>query len=179
VEVTDRPEDDLGERAVRLLQSARATAADLEQFVSSARAELRAADGAPAVTADFDDSGVLSALRIDDDARRQLTEQQLVAQLDAALLGGPAPHPTEPHAVAARMDALLDSLETGGPSAAPRVETTTPDGTLTLVSVHGRPVGIRPRPGWLLSEPSDALAAAVVSLAREAASRADDRKGSA
>ncbi|UAJ78282.1 hypothetical protein IT072_13540 [Leifsonia sp. ZF2019] len=151
---------------------------DLGSFVMRTRAQLAESLGPDAVSAHFGADGVLSALTIDQDARQQLTEDQLVAQIEAAFAGAPAVGvPGDPNAAAAMLDALIASASADSVDRRPRSEHSNPDATLTLLSIDGRPVSIRTKPGWILSEPSTELGAAIVLLARRAAEAAGDERG--
>jgi hypothetical protein len=169
VEVRPDLDADPAARARRLLAEARAVQADLAAFLSSSRAQLAEGFGPAAVSAEYGEDGVLAYLRIDGEARKQLTEAQLLAQLEAALIVSPAVAVgPDPHAVAARLNALVASAA-AAETRRPRDEYTTRDGAMTLQSVDGRPVGVSTRPGWILSEPSAELGSAIVRLARQAA----------
>ncbi|MFF2053969.1 hypothetical protein ACFVU2_20350 [Leifsonia sp. NPDC058194] len=174
-----RPELDAdpAARSRRLLAEARTVQADLAAFLSSSRAQLAEGFGPPAVTAEYGADGVLAYLRIDGEARKQLSEAQLLAQLEAALIVSPAVGVgRDPHALAARLNALVASAA-ARTERLPRDEFSTRDGALTLQSVDGRPVGVTTRPGWVLSEPSTELGATIVRLARQAAAAAEDERG--
>jgi hypothetical protein len=151
--------------------------ADLTAFLASSRAQLAEGFGPPAVTAEYGEDGVLISLRIDEDARAHLTEEQLLAQLEAALIASPAVGVgSDPSALAARLNTLVSSAS-AHQERQPRAEFSTADGALTVQSIDGRLVGITTRPGWILSEPSSELGAAIVRLARQAAAAAEDERG--
>lgn len=177
MEVNTAPGEDAATRSRRLLAEARAVQADLTAFLSSSRAQLAEGFGPAAVTAEYGEDGVLAYLRIDGEARKQLTEAQLLAQLEAALIVSPAVGVgRDPSALAARLNALVASAA-ARQERQPRAEHSTRDGALTLQSVDGRPVGVTTRPGWILSEPSNDLGTAIVRLARQAAVAAEDERG--
>lgn len=177
MEVSPGLDADPAARSRRLLAEARAVQADLAAFLASSRAQLAEGFGPPAVTAEYGEDGVLAYLRIDAEARKQLTEAQLLAQLEAALIVSPAIGVSgDPRALARRLNALIASASAQQERRA-REEFSTRDGALTLQSVDGRPVGVTTRPGWVLSEPSTELGSAIVQLARQAAVAAEDERG--
>lgn len=179
MEVRPELDADPAARSLRLLAEARAVQADLAAFLASSRAQLAEGFGPPAVTAEYGEDGVLAYLRIDGEARKQLTEAQLLAQLEAALIVSPAIGVSgDPRALARRLNALIASASASAQQERrPREEFSTRDGALTLQSVDGRPVGVTTRPGWVLSEPSTELGSAIVQLARQAAVAAEDERG--
>jgi hypothetical protein len=156
----DLQRDVLGEARENAL-AADAQLASLESLAHGLRQRLTSAYGVPAVTAHYDDDGVLASLHIDDGRRSELTEEQLVEQLSGALASGPAPRRTP--------DALLALLEGSQPDALEPAEHRAAGGAMTLLTVGRKPIGIRTRPGWILSEPSSCLSSTIVALARRVA----------
>jgi hypothetical protein len=167
--------DLLGE-ARENLRAAQEQLARLQSLTTDLSDRLMAGSGSRAVAAHYDDDGVLLSLEIDDDRRRELTQEQLIDQIDFALASGPVPH-RHPAAedVVSRAEAPFAADASHAPRAAATDEFSAASGALTLVTVGGKPVRIRTRPGWILSEPSKSLSSTLVALARRAASHFDRR----
>src|SRR5579875_973670 len=77
--------DDRAARYERLIADAEAVRADLDAFLAATRAQLAKGMGPPAVTAQYGDDRVLAHLHIEAEARKQLTESQLLTQINTAL----------------------------------------------------------------------------------------------
>jgi hypothetical protein len=129
---------------------------------SALRSEVLGAESPSAVQVRYDDDDVLAAVLIDDEARRQLTSEQLVEQIDWSLASGPTPRQT------LRLPQSLDELLTDPPEVQHH---SAPDGDLTIATVAGKPLAVIASPSTILSTPSNELGATIVELSREAAKK--------
>lgn len=161
--------DDVGEQR-RLRFEALATSAQaMQAALNSYRADLL--DGFPdraaeAVRLEFDESGVLDHVDIDEARRASMTAEQLLTAFQRAFAAAPVPRAVL--ARLAREPGALRELRSSR-ELPPAVSVVGDDPRIVLRARLGRPVELRMTPGGVLSTGSAELSAEVVRLARRAA----------
>jgi len=135
---------------------------EIADQTSALRSDVLGAETPSAVQARYDDDGVLAALLIDDEARRELTGEQLIQQINWSLASGPTPRQ------ALRLPRSLHDLLTDPPEVQHHSSS---DRDLTIATVAGKPLAVITNPSTILSMPSNELAATIIELVRDAAQK--------